>query len=152
MLQVIAAAIDWTFPGRSEMVRGALDTLAICSALPRVQLSFCEKIKLFDDNTAVGMSVILSAAEGDIVQVSDLLVLLIGPSRGIRVSCQRDYAENSISPRKSIVRENDSLSQDGAHTCALNFGWSISPVSYVESILRSHPTFAAIKSPINCYS
>ena len=62
-------AYDWTFQGRSEMVRCSLDTLAICSIMPKVQLSFCEKIKLYDE-TNVGVHILLSAAEGEIVQVS----------------------------------------------------------------------------------
>ena len=67
--QIIAMAYDWTFQGRSEMVRCSLDTLAICSIMPKVQLSFCEKIKLYDE-TNVGVHILLSAAEGEIVQVS----------------------------------------------------------------------------------
>ena len=62
-------AYDWTFQGRSEMVRCSLDTLAICSIMPKVQLSFCEKIRMYDE-TNVGIHILLSAAEGEIVQVS----------------------------------------------------------------------------------
>jgi HIV-1 Vpr-binding protein len=70
LLQVIAHAYDWTFQGRSETVRCSLDTLAMCSLLPKVQLIFCERIRLFEENSTVGMSIILSAAEGEIVQVN----------------------------------------------------------------------------------
>ena len=73
-LKIIAMAYDWTFPGRAEMVRSALDTLLVCSVVPRVQLQFCERIELLDDNRTFGISIILSAAEGEIVQVSIVLV------------------------------------------------------------------------------
>lgn len=68
-LQVIAMAYDWTFPGRAEMVRSALDVLFICSVVPRVQLAFCDRIELHDDSKTVGINIILGAAEGEIVQV-----------------------------------------------------------------------------------
>ena len=57
---------DWAFTGRSEMVRSALDTLAICCVVPKAQLGLCERIKLYD---TVGIKVILSVAEGDVVLV-----------------------------------------------------------------------------------
>ena len=65
-------AYDWTFQGRSEMVRCSLDTLAICSVMPKVQLSFCDKIRLYDE-TNIGIHIILSAAEGEIVQVRTVM-------------------------------------------------------------------------------
>ena len=43
-LKVIASAYDWTFQGRCEMVRSALDILAVAAVLPKVQLQFCEKV------------------------------------------------------------------------------------------------------------
>ena len=76
-------AYDWTFQGRSEMVRCSLDTLAICSVMPKVQVSFCDKIKLYDE-TNIGIHIILSAAEGEIVQVS-LIGILCTRFRGLRV-------------------------------------------------------------------
>ncbi len=66
-------AYDWTFPGRAEMVRSALDVLLICSVIPRVQLQFCDRIDLQDDGKTVGVNIILSAAEGEIVQVATTL-------------------------------------------------------------------------------
>ena len=81
-LQIIAMAYDWTFQGRSEMVRCSLDTLAICSVMPKVQISFCDKIRLYDE-TNIGIHIILSAAEGEIVQVWNKNVGTL--VRGLRV-------------------------------------------------------------------
>lgn len=63
-------AYDWTFTGRSEMVRCALDVLSICCVVPKVQLQLCERIELYDETKTVGINIILGAAEGDIVQAS----------------------------------------------------------------------------------
>ena len=70
VFQVIAIAFDWTFPGRSEMVKSALDVLAICSVSPRAQLQFCERIELPDDTKSVAFTILLGAAEGEFVHVS----------------------------------------------------------------------------------
>ena len=69
-LKAIANAYDWTFTGRAEMVRSALDILSITSIMPKVQLQFCEKIDLPDDTKPVGINILLGAAEGEIVQDS----------------------------------------------------------------------------------
>jgi HIV-1 Vpr-binding protein len=75
--QVIANAFDWTFQGRSEMVRSALEVLAICAISPRAQLQFCERIDLPDDTKAVALNIILGAAEGELVQVYKLFLISI---------------------------------------------------------------------------
>ena len=67
--QVIAIAFDWTFPGRAEMVKSALDVLAICSISPRAQLNFCERVELPDDTKSVAFNILLGAAEGEFVHV-----------------------------------------------------------------------------------
>ena len=69
-LKVIASAYDWTFQGRCEMVRSALDILTVAAILPKVQLQLCEKVPLPDDTKPVGMSILLGASEGEIVQES----------------------------------------------------------------------------------
>ena len=69
-LKTIANAYDWTFAGRAEMVRSALDILSITAIMPKVQLQFCEKIDLPDDTRPVGINILLGAAEGEIVQDS----------------------------------------------------------------------------------
>ena len=54
------------------MVRSILDVLSICSLLPKVQLIFCSQITFHDDRKSIGISVILNAADGDIVQVKKI--------------------------------------------------------------------------------
>ena len=68
--QVVALAFDWTFPGRAEMVKSALDVLNVCAVLPKAQAQFCEVVDLPEANKPVGINILLSAAEGEIVQVS----------------------------------------------------------------------------------
>jgi len=77
--QVVALAFDWTFPGRAEMVKSALDVLNVCAALPKAQAQFCETVDLPEVNKPVGINILLSAAEGEIVQVS-YSFFLIGQS------------------------------------------------------------------------
>lgn len=67
LLQVVALAYNWNFSGRAEMVRSALDTLAVCSVSSKVQLLFCDRIPIPNDDQAAGISIVLGAAEGDIV-------------------------------------------------------------------------------------
>ncbi|XP_069696548.1 DDB1- and CUL4-associated factor 1 isoform X2 [Periplaneta americana] len=72
LLQIIAFAYEWNYSGRAETVRSALDVLAICSVMPRVQLLLCERVDLPDEAMAVGMNIILGAAEGEIVADADV--------------------------------------------------------------------------------
>ena len=88
--QVIAIAYDWTFPGRSEMVKSALDVLAICSISPRAQLQFCERIDLPDDTKSVAFTILLGAAEGEFVHVSIFVPFLIKKYRS------RQYYESKV--------------------------------------------------------
>ena len=74
---MIANAIDWTFQGRSEMVKSALDILAICSISPRAQLQFCDRVELPDTNV-LAFNILLGAAEGDIVQVKRQFIKVLG--------------------------------------------------------------------------
>jgi len=57
---------------RAETVRSALDVLAVCSVMPRVQLLLCDRIDLPDEAMTVGMNIILGAAEGEIVADADV--------------------------------------------------------------------------------
>ena len=63
-------AFDWTFPGRAEMVKSALDVLIVCAVLPKAQVQFCEPVDLPEANKPVGVNILISAAEGEIVQVN----------------------------------------------------------------------------------
>lgn len=91
LLQVIAISYLWNFTGRAETVRSALvktfantsmpvsitisclqDVLAVCAVSPKVQLLFCDRIQIPDDANAVGINILLGAAEGDIVADPDV--------------------------------------------------------------------------------
>ena len=78
-MQVVAKAYDWSFTGRAEMVRSSLEILFICSVTPKVQLLLCESMDLYDDAKTIGMNIILSAADGDIVQVMFPNLSLVEP-------------------------------------------------------------------------
>jgi peroxiredoxin len=75
----VALAFDWTFPGRAEMVKSALDVLNVCAALPKAQAQFCETVDLPEVNKPVGINILLSAAEGEIVQVRYSFIKLASP-------------------------------------------------------------------------
>uniref|UniRef100_A0A087YIR1 DDB1- and CUL4-associated factor 1 n=1 Tax=Poecilia formosa TaxID=48698 RepID=A0A087YIR1_POEFO len=88
MLQLISAACDWkTYYGRSDIVRFALDILAILTVVPKVQLVLADTVEVIDENrspvpTVVGMSIILGVAEGEVfpndaeIQKSALQVII----------------------------------------------------------------------------
>ncbi|XP_065215830.1 protein mahjong isoform X2 [Planococcus citri] len=67
MLKIIAFTYDWNYSGRVETVRSALDVINICSVLPTVQLQLCDVIQLPEDTNTLGITIILGAAEGEIV-------------------------------------------------------------------------------------
>ncbi|CAG0880840.1 unnamed protein product [Darwinula stevensoni] len=67
LLRIVGLSFDWNYSGRAETVRSALDVLAVCAIMPKTQEIFCEKVELPDEANAVGMGIILSAAEGEIV-------------------------------------------------------------------------------------
>lgn len=48
-------------------MRSALDVINICSVLPSVQLQLCDKVELPEDANTLGITIILGAAEGEIV-------------------------------------------------------------------------------------
>ncbi|XP_023181303.1 DDB1- and CUL4-associated factor 1-like isoform X2 [Xiphophorus maculatus] len=87
MLQLISAACDWkTYYGRSDIVRFALDILAILTVVPKVQLVLTDTVEVIDENRSpvptVGMSIILGVAEGEVfpndaeIQKSALQVII----------------------------------------------------------------------------
>ena len=67
MLKIIAFTYEWNYSGRAETVRSALDVINICSVLSSVQLQLCEPVDLPDDSNTIGITIILGAAEGEIV-------------------------------------------------------------------------------------
>lgn len=72
LLQIIAFAYEWNYSGRAETVRSALDVLAICSVMPKVQLLFCDRVDLPEETITVGIHIILGAADGEIVADADV--------------------------------------------------------------------------------
>jgi len=116
LLQVIALSYDWTYAGRAETVKCALDILAVCSVIPRVQLALCDKMELPEENT-VGINIILGTAEGEIVpdspevQRAALLVLcylLCGPV--VRPGCIKHATTPTPSKRKGDrVKSSDEV-------------------------------------------
>lgn len=74
LLQTVALAYDWNHSGKADTVRAALDVLAVCSVVPRAQMALCQNVNLPSGQvrSAAGMSVILAAADGEIVADPDV--------------------------------------------------------------------------------
>lgn len=53
-------------------MKSALDVLAICAVMPRVQMLFGERVDLPEEAVTVGINIILGAAEGEIVADPDV--------------------------------------------------------------------------------
>jgi len=116
-MQVIALSYDWTYNGRAETVKSALDVLAVCSVIPRVQLSLCDKFDL-PDESAVGINIVLGTAEGEIVpdspevQRAALLVLchlLCGPV--VRPGCVKHAATPTPSKRGRVKSSDEVITK-----------------------------------------
>ena len=69
LIQVIALSYDWSWPGRVETVRAALDTLAVTCVSLRVQGMLCNKFELPEESVVV-ISLILGAVKVEIVPES----------------------------------------------------------------------------------
>ncbi|XP_045489571.1 protein mahjong isoform X2 [Pieris rapae] len=67
LLQVVGFAYDWNYNGRAETVRSALDVISVCCVAPRVQLLLTEKISMRESEMIAGVSIVLAAADGDII-------------------------------------------------------------------------------------
>ncbi|KAL3222634.1 hypothetical protein MRX96_028410 [Rhipicephalus microplus] len=74
LLQTVALSYDWNHSGKADTVRAALDVLAVCSVVPRAQIALCQNVALPSGQvrSAAGMSVILAAADGEIVADPDV--------------------------------------------------------------------------------
>uniref|UniRef100_T1J9J0 DDB1- and CUL4-associated factor 1 n=1 Tax=Strigamia maritima TaxID=126957 RepID=T1J9J0_STRMM len=72
LLQLIAMTLEWNYSGRAETVRSALDILTVCSVMAKTQLALCEPVRLPEDANPVGMSILLGAAEGEIISDPDV--------------------------------------------------------------------------------
>lgn len=72
VMQTMAMAYEWNYSGRGETVRNMLDVLAVACLIPRTQLMLTERYKINGSNEHSGMSIILSAAEGEVVNEPDV--------------------------------------------------------------------------------
>ncbi|XP_066157890.1 protein mahjong isoform X2 [Euwallacea fornicatus] len=72
ILKIIALAFEWNYGGRGETIRSALEVLAIACIMPKVVLLLCEKVDLPEERLTVGFSIILGAAEGEVVYDPDV--------------------------------------------------------------------------------
>ena len=79
LLKLIVKSYDWFMIGKEDTVKPALDILAVCSVLPRVQLSLCENMDSPEEKNS-GIYILIACAEGEVVndptaQKAALLVL-----------------------------------------------------------------------------
>ncbi|KAL1514105.1 hypothetical protein ABEB36_003422 [Hypothenemus hampei] len=72
LLKIIAFAYEWNYGGRGETVRSALEVLAIACVMPKVLFLLCEKVDLPEERLTVGFSIVIGAAEGEIVRDSEV--------------------------------------------------------------------------------
>ncbi|XP_050427113.1 protein mahjong isoform X2 [Adelges cooleyi] len=141
LLQVINLSHDWSFTGRCEMVKGALEVINICAVMPKVQLALCEPapkipgdvsqadISIADDSQAendeVGLNIILKAAEGD---PSDADVQKAALSAIITCVCAPIHREGSTiayysshgSAKKKTHKTNDDVVIEKVWDCIRN--------------------------------
>ncbi|KAM7301190.1 DDB1 and CUL4-associated factor 1 isoform X3 [Ixodes scapularis] len=120
LLQTVAMAYDWNHSNKADTVRSALDVLAVCSVAPRAQLALCQAVALSTGQvrSAAGMSVILAAADGEIiadpdVQRSALNVVIncvCGPMSRLGGSVGR-VVSGSVKKRSAIKSGEDLLSK-----------------------------------------
>ncbi|XP_050080001.1 protein mahjong [Anopheles maculipalpis] len=79
LLRIILLTFDWTYSGRGDTVRYALDALSVCTVISRVHSVFVEPLH-HHDGILTGISILLSAVDGDVadaeVQKSALALLV----------------------------------------------------------------------------
>uniref|UniRef100_A0A182P1I9 DDB1- and CUL4-associated factor 1 n=1 Tax=Anopheles epiroticus TaxID=199890 RepID=A0A182P1I9_9DIPT len=79
LLRIILLTFEWSYSGRGDTVRYALDALSVCTVISRVHSVFVEPVQ-HHEGTSTGISVVLSAVEGDVadaeVQKSALALLV----------------------------------------------------------------------------
>ena len=66
LLKIIVRCYDWVLVGKEDTVKYALDIIAVCSVLPRVQLSLCENLVPPDDKHS-GIFILIACSEGEVV-------------------------------------------------------------------------------------
>ncbi|XP_053670004.1 protein mahjong [Anopheles nili] len=79
LLRIISLTFEWSYSGRGDTVRYALDALSVCTVISRVHHVFVETID-YHEGTTTGISILLSAVDGDVadteVQKSALALLV----------------------------------------------------------------------------
>jgi len=114
LLKIIAIAFEWNYGGRGETIRSALEVLAIACVMPKVLLLLCEKVELPGDRLTVGFSIIVSAAEGEIVRDPDvekaalrvLVNSVCAPINRVGGTVGRASLGNVNSPNKKVKFKN----------------------------------------------
>nr|XP_042905239.1 DDB1- and CUL4-associated factor 1 isoform X1 [Parasteatoda tepidariorum] len=61
-----------SYSGRAETVKNALDVLKVCSLSSATQLAFCEKVNTTEYVATTGITVLLAAAEGELLPVAEI--------------------------------------------------------------------------------
>ncbi|XP_069792896.1 DDB1- and CUL4-associated factor 1-like isoform X1 [Narcine bancroftii] len=149
LLQLISIACEWrTYYGRSDTVRSALDVLAVLTVVSKTQLLLAEPVGVMDEGstpvTAVGMSIILGVAEGDIfsndaeTQKSALQVI-------INCVCGPDKRISSIGKFNSGTPRRKSLQNPKSSESVLTKMWNMVQANNGIKVLLSLLT---VKTPI----
>ncbi|XP_048462480.1 DDB1- and CUL4-associated factor 1 [Rhincodon typus] len=149
LLQLISIACDWrTYYGRNDTVRCALDVLAVLTVVSKTQLLLAEPVDVMDEGsstvTAVGMSIILGVAEGDIfandaeTQKSALQVI-------INCVCGPDKRISSIGKFNSGTPRRKNLQNPKSTESVLTKMWNVVQANNGIKVLLSLLT---VKTPI----
>ena len=67
LLQLIVKSCDWILIGKEDTVKPALDILAVCAIIPRVQLSLCENLEVTPEDKNSGINILIACSEGEVV-------------------------------------------------------------------------------------
>ena len=67
LLNLIVKSCDWILIGKEDTVKPALDILAVCAVIPRVQLSLCDNLGVTPEDKNSGINILLACAEGEVV-------------------------------------------------------------------------------------
>ncbi|XP_053657788.1 protein mahjong [Anopheles marshallii] len=107
LLRIILLTFDWTYSGRGDTVRYALDALSVCTVISRVHSVFVEQVPQHEGKLT-GISVLLNAVDGDVadaeVQKSALALLVhlvCAPIHRPSVSLARYGSAKKRMPNKS---------------------------------------------------
>lgn len=107
------------YNGKVETLRSALDILAICCVMPRVQLRLCEIVNVLNGSSIPAISVLLGLAGGEVVlepevQKAALNVIInsvCGPTTRVNTMTPRASIGNSVRRRASAANCEEPLSK-----------------------------------------